>query len=157
MRGGRCSDVRAIELGYEAMGEGLAAPLGLCLVLFPSIPADLLSNWQTLEYWLSDIHPGLSVECVWEPSFDYSAEDAPKPSLIFGDALALKNAVLDFIRSGEAGGMFESVWGATVTDGTRSLELVFHDMDAWSLGYADSVSIFERLEDLTESRGYFQV
>jgi len=154
-RGSYCSDDDAIELGYEALGEAVALPLSIYYIKFPDESADLLSDWGKLEYWLQDIHHRLTVEDIWKPDFDYGEDDAPPPITVFPSLQSLKEAVFDLVRSGKYEETFPSLWGATITDGERTVEIVFDDMDAWGLGHADSIDVFDSVDDMNEEDGYY--
>jgi len=154
-RGSHCSDDDAIELGYEALGEAVAMPLSIYYIHFPDAPEDLLSDWGKLEYWLEDIHLRLSIESIWKPTFDYWEDDAPAPATVFPTVQSIKSAVLELVKRGEHEESFPSLWGATITDGKRTVEIVYDDMDAWSLGHVDRVDVFDSVDDMTEEDGYY--
>ena len=46
-----------------------------------------------------------------------------------------ENIVESKMENGEYEETFPSLWGATITDGERTVEIVFDDMDAWGLGH----------------------
>jgi len=154
-RGSYCSDDDAIELGYEALGEGVAMPLSIYFIKFPEDSTDLLTDWEKLEYWLQDIHHSLSVESVCMPDIDYWEDDAPAPKTVFPTVESLKEAIFELVRNGEHEETFPSLWGATITDGERTVEIVFDAMDAWGLGHADSIDVFDSVDDMTEEDGYY--
>ena len=154
-RGSYNSQHDVIELAYKAMGEGVVIPLGIYRIYFPDTPPDLLSNWESLEYWLGDIHHALSIENIWTPEFDYLEEGAPAPEAIFSTLNSLKSAVLELAKNDENEKIFESLWGASITDGERTLLLVYSNLDAWVLGHADSIEVFESVDTMNEEDGYY--
>ena len=155
-RGSYCSDKDAIRLAHEALSEGVVLPTGHFYLHFPEPPSELLSNWETLEYWLQDIHFRLSVEDIWTPSFDYWDEGSPEPFTVFPTIQSLKNSVLELAKGDDSEEMFPSVWGATITDGSRTVELVYGDLDGWVLGHASSIDVFDSFDSLNEELGYFR-
>ena len=154
-RGSYCSDDDAIELAYEALGDTVAMPLSIYYIHFPDAPEDLLSDWGKLEYWLEDIHLRLSIESIWTPTFDYWEDNAPAPVTVFPTVQSLKSAVLELVKRGEHEESFPSLWGATITDGKRTVEIVYDDMDAWGLGHVDRIDVFDSIDDMTEENGYY--
>ena len=154
-RGSYCSDGDAIELGYEALGQAVALPLSIYFIEFTEESADLLTDWEKLEYWLQDIHHGLTIEDIWTPNFDCWEDDAPPPKAVFPTVQSVKEAVFDLVRSGKHEEIFSSLWGATITDGERTVEIVLDDLDAWGLGHADSIDVFDSVDAMSEEDGYY--
>lgn len=81
------------------------------------------------------------------------------PSHLVKDANELREAVLSAIRAKSDAGESEFVGIAymKITNGDKTLSLLFDDIDAWSLGHRNYIEVVEDLRELTEANGYYSL
>jgi len=50
---------------------------------------------------------------------------------------------------------YEDIWRTEITDGSRSLFILFFYLDGWTLGHSDSLDVIGSLSELTEDDGFY--
>jgi hypothetical protein len=157
---GYSTDKLCLEYAYDCL-DGDVIFTGKCLILFPEFSDDLLEDWKKLEYWLSDIslYISLTIEDIWEPTFNYWEDGVPNPRTIFKDDKTLKKLILerlndpayDEIKVEMEAGYVE------VTNEIGKLYLVFTDYTAWGLGHADQILVIKDLGYLSEDNHFYEL
>lgn len=160
-----------IEFAAEAMGSSDAYYPGIILLHFGDISHEDLNDWQTVDSWIDGLELGLDLLSVFpeneEDIYDVTQDDCYSrdvlPCDLVQDVAGLKSKVLEVIKSGFENpslsdfGSSNLVSCATISCGPDELELVFTDLDGWSLGHCDWVFVIGDLDDLSEADGYYQL
>jgi hypothetical protein len=149
------SDDQCIAFAYKSLAE--IDFTGVFKLSFGEVKAEHLECWMNTQDWINDLGIGLSLEDVF-PDHDedlYSEEILPCD--LVKDANVLQARVLSAIRAksdtGESG--IVGIACTEITNGDRTLWLLFDDSDAWGLGHAGYIEVVEDLSGLTEANGYY--
>ena len=109
------------------------------------------------ERWINNMGMGLSLEDVFPDHDENLYYEELLPCDLVKDANALQARVLSTIRAksdtGESG--IVGIACTAITNGDRTLWLLFDDSDAWGLGHAEYIEVVEDLIGLTEANGYY--
>ena len=155
---GYTCDKPCLEFAYDCLGEDINFT-SKCLIVFPEFNNDVLDDWETFENWLNDISFRLSVDDIWEPTFNYYEDNAPAPIAIFKNHKALKKLILaklcdpiyNEIKVEMEAGYVE------LTNSGNSLYLIFTEYAAWGLGHADQILVVKDLGYLCEENDFYKL
>jgi len=161
--GGGTDSRECIEFAAEALGSNEAYYPDIILFHFDDISHEELKNWDAVETWIDDLQLGLDLFSVFPENQDDCFTRDVLPCDLVQNLAELKANVLRAIKSGyENPSQSELIFSNTVSCitifcGTDRLELVFTDLDGWSLGHCDWVVVIGDLDDLSEADGYYQL
>ena len=130
---------------------------------FGDLKHDDLNNQDAVENWISDLGLRLDLESIFPKSIDEIYAEAILPSALAKDVADLKSIVLRAIKSGYENsghgefGFRNIISCLTISNGTEELQLVFTDLDSWSLGHANWVVVVGDLDELSEDSGFYQI
>jgi hypothetical protein len=161
--GGGTDSRECIEFAAEALGSNEAYYPDIILFHFDDISHEELKDWDALETWIDDLQLGLDLLSVFPENQDDCYSRDVLPCDLVQNLAELKANVLRAIKSGyENPSQSEFIFSNTVSCitifcGTDRLELVFTDLDGWSLGHCDWVVVIGDLDDLSEADGYYQL
>ena len=157
VRGSGTDNERCVAFAYEAMGE--IDFTGVFRLSFGEVKAEHLEGWINTQDWINDLGIGLSLEDVFRHHYEDLYSEEILPSDLVKDANELRELVLRAVRAKSDAGESEIVGIACteITNGNRTLWLLFDDSDAWSLGHGNYIEVVENLSELTESDGYYSL
>lgn len=159
VRGGDTSDEQCVKFAYEALGSH--GWTGVHSVTFNEVETKHLEDWDDAEDWIADLGMGLTLDTVFSNHTAHIRSKKILPRDIVKDENGLQMFVLETLRSQFDAGILSwedsGVACAEITNGDRTLFLIFHYCDSWGLGYADRIKVVEDLSHLTEANGYYDL
>ena len=161
--GSGTDDEECLEFAYEAMGSDELYFTDIISLNFGDLKHDDLNNWDAVENWISDLGLRLDLESIFPKSIDDIYAEAILPSALVRDVADLKSIVLRAIKSGYENsgssdfGFRNIISCLPISNGTEELQLVFTDLDSWSLGHANWVVVVGDLDELSEDSGFYQI
>jgi len=106
-----------------------------------------MNSWQSVIKWLNTSNAHIY--------FDWLdvEEQTLSPQEYFGSRDKLLADVLDAATEQNFSGC--SVWAVEIECNGRTLQLIYNDVECWSLGHGDSVLIVEDIAQVTDHDGFF--
>ena len=77
------------------------------------------------------------------------------PKKYFKTKKNLKKTIINLICTSDSD-KIESVTYVEIECGNKKLLLLYSDSDSWTLGWGDSVTVINSLDELTEENGYYK-
>lgn len=155
VRGSGTSDPECIAFAYKSLDD--IEWTGLHQVLFDEVKTKHIKDWSNAEDWIYDLRMGLSLEDVFENHVDDIYSEEIQPCHLIKNKNDLQVLVLKALRSKSERGELElpSIACTEITNGDKTLLLLFDDCDAWGLGHGNYIEVVEDFSDLTEENGYY--
>ena len=155
VRGSGTGDDECVGFAYEAMGEIDFA--GVFCLSFEEVTVKHLATWDATECWVDDLGMGLSLEDVFPNHYEDLYSEEILPFHLVKDGNELQTQILNAIRAKSHVGELEiaGIACTEITNGGRTLLLLFGDTDEWALGHANYIEVVEDLSGLTEEAGYY--
>lgn len=141
--------------GSDFLYEALSADMnfsGMFQISIPPITEDALSDWELFESWLENIDPKVSLDDFNLEEENLWSDGAPKPVVLLGSENEISNKILDILRNNPDPVGLACV---DIQANNRTLIMLYDNLDAWALGYGDTVLVVENLEELTEEMGFY--
>lgn len=155
VRGSGTSDDQCIAFAYKSLDE--IDFTGVLRLSFEEVTAKDLATLDAIERWINNMGMGLSLEDVFPDHDEELYSEELLPCDLVKDANALQTRVLRAIRAkADTGGSgIVDIACTKITNGVRTLWLLFDDTDSWVLGHANYIEVVEDLCLLTEANGYY--
>ncbi|MDC0133860.1 hypothetical protein OAM46_05955 [Gammaproteobacteria bacterium] len=160
VRGSQTSEQGCVNFAYQALA--FSDPTGVYHFGLDGLERRHLDDWESVEEWITELSLGLCVEDVFIGVTENNMGDGTKPRDLVADEAGLKAKVIEAIRlrhnskeGFDYSQYYEDIWCTEITDGSRSLFILFFYLDGWTLGHSDSVDVIGSLSELTEDDGFY--
>jgi len=139
---------------YEALSEGFQFS-DLVNIFIPDLDNKTFNDWDKFENWCSQINSlqmwDIVDEKINNAEFNES-NDTPKK--YFKSKKNVKEVIINLIRTSDSD-RIESVTYVEIECDGKKLLLLYYDSDSWTLGWGDSVTVINSLDQLTEENGFY--
>ena len=134
---------------YEALYEGFQFS-DLVSIDIPELDNKTFNSWDKFEDWCSGID-GLQMWDIVDEKINNAEfnENNDTPKKIFKTKKNLKEVIVNYIRTSDSE-RIESVIYVEIECDDKKLLLLYFDSDSWTLGWGDSVTVINSLDELTE-------
>ena len=139
---------------YEALYEGFQFS-DLVSIDIPELDNKTFNSWDKFEDWCSGID-GLQMWDIVDEKINNADfnENNDTPKKFFKTKKNLKEVIVNHIRTSDSE-RIESVIYVEIECDDKKLLLLYFDSDSWTLGWGDSVTVINSLDELTEENGYY--
>lgn len=159
VRGSGTYDEECVGFAYEAIGFHEWA--GVHFLWFNNLEARWLKDWCYTDNWIQDLRVGLSIDEVFSKYSEHIYSEEVLPSDLIKDEKGMQMLVLETLRCQSKAGVLSwddpGVACTEITNGNRTLFLVYGDCDSWILGHANHIDVIGDLSQLTEANGYYDL
>jgi hypothetical protein len=147
-------DEKGQKFLYEALFEGFQFSDLVCIYI-PDLDNKTFNNWEKFENWCSEI-TGLQMWDIVDEKIQNAEfnENNNTPKSFFKSKKKAKEAIIKSIRTSDSD-QIESVTYVEIECEDKKLLLLYSDSDSWTLGWGDSVTVINSLDELTEENGYY--
>ena len=139
---------------YEALYEGFQFS-DLVYIYIPDLDIKTFNSWEKFENWCSEID-GLQMWDIVDEKINNAEfnENNDSPKKIFKTKKNLREVIINSIRTSDSD-RIESVTYVEIECDDKKLLLLYSDSDSWTLGWGNSVTVINSLDELTEENGYY--
>jgi len=140
---------------YEALYEGFQFSDLVCIYI-PDLDNKTFNDWDKFENWCSQIN-GLQMWDIVDDKINNAEfiESNDTPKKYFKTKKNVKEVIINSIRTSNSD-QIESVTYVEIECDDKRLLLLYSDSDSWTLGWGDSVTVINSLDELTEEKGYYK-
>lgn len=141
---------------YDALAEGFIFS-DVIQIQFPKLDDKTFNDWGKFESWCEDINVKsmLMWDIVDEKISNNEFDETNKtPKIYFGSKKAVKEKIINAVCTSDSDDIEPVVYVEIQHDG-KKLFLRYFDQDSWTLGWGDTVYVFNSLDELSITNGYF--
>lgn len=141
---------------YDALGEGFIFS-DVIQIHFPKLDDKKFNNWDKFESWCEDINAKsmLMWDIVDEKISNNQFDETNKtPKIFFGSKQKVKEKIIHAICTSDSDNIEPVVYVEIEHDG-KKLFLRYFDQDSWTLGWGDTVYVFDSLDELSIENGFY--
>ena len=155
VRGSGTDDQECVTFAYDALGE--MEYTGLYYLNLDEVTDETLSDWNLLHCWIENLGFNLWLEDIFINNSENLYSEDILPSDILKKPADLNVLILNAIKSKIISLELSlvSIGCTEICFDERTLLLLYHDSDAWSLGHENYIDVAEDLDSLSEAKGYY--
>ena len=143
------------EFLYEALSTGFDFA-DVVRIIIPELDTKTFNDWDQFENWCG----GIKNQLMWDIVNDSIAnnefnEKNETPKKYFKNKEKVKQEIIKAICSSESEDVEPVTYVEIECEGEK-LYLLYFDSDSWTLGWGDSVTVINSLDELNEENGYYE-